>query len=209
MKVNKPTPISTEKTAADQGVPQSAFNSGWSVDSPTKPGLQATPKLINEQDSLDAMATMEISGVQKQTIKENLADALGINSKNADKERIEVLGVELIRKQNQIAVLEAANQHLLEQEKKENDEDLFLGKKRLNDCLKLFTKIENTAPEVMKIKEEMVEIKTEQFRFRELFSELVMRPDLNSVLNGMKKEMNLLINDSQRKFEYTYNKDFD
>ena len=35
----------------------------------------------------------------------------------------------------------------------------------------------------------MLDIKEAQFRFRELFAELVMRDDLNTVLNSMKQEM--------------------
>ena len=42
----------------------------------------------------------------------------------------------MIKKDNKIAMLEAANKALQEEEK--HDEDIMVGKKRINDIFKLF-----------------------------------------------------------------------
>lgn len=93
-------------------------------------------------------------------------------------------------------------------EAEHDEEQIVLGKKKLNDIVKLFQKIERTAPEIEKIKEEMMDIKDQQFRFRELFSELVMREDLSRLLTAKMKEMEELINHSQKQFEFQYDRDF-
>ena len=63
----------------------------------------------------------------------------------------------MIKKDNKIAMLEAANKALQEEEK--HDEDIMVGKKRINDIFKLFKKIESTMPEIQRITDEMMEIK--------------------------------------------------
>jgi len=45
------------------------------------------------------------------------------------------------------------------EEAEHDEEEIVLGKKKLNDIVKLFQKIERTAPEMEKIKEEMMDIK--------------------------------------------------
>ena len=77
-----------------------------------------------------------------------------------------------------------------------DETETFMAKKRLLDILTLFQKIERTEPEIQKVKDDMMDIKEQQFRFRELFAELVMRDDLNMVLNSIKNEMKELIDQS-------------
>ena len=115
-------------------------------------------KLIDASDSLDAMATMDIHGLTKQAEEIKAAVTAGTSKEKsgiASKE----MALELIKKENQIKLLEAANRHLQQEDEEEEVEEIIHGKKRLNNLLKLMQKIEATAPEVQKIQEEMKDIK--------------------------------------------------